>query len=208
MNEIIEKENIENLIYEIRGKQVMLDTDLAILYQVETKRINEAVKRNTLKFPERISWVLENDELKNLWSQNATANINVKSRVNPSVFTEQGVYMLATILKSKVATQVSIAIMDAFVHMRNYINYNKELLPNRVMLLEDQVNDNTKRINKLFDKFNVDNYKNYLFFDGQIYDAYSLLMDILTKAINEIIIIDNYAGKELLDILKILIRKS
>ena len=146
MNEIIEKENIENSIYEIRGKQVMLDTDLAILYQVETKRINEAVKRNTLKFPERISWVLENDELKNLWSQNATANINVKSRVYPRVFTEQGVYMLATILKSKVATQVSIAIMDAFVHMRHYIKYNKELLPNRVMLLEDQVNDNTKRI--------------------------------------------------------------
>ena len=208
MNEIIEKENIDNLIYEIRGKQVMLDTDLANLYQVETKRINEAIKNNTLKFPERFSFILTDYEKNNLWSNFSTANIKSMSRVNPRVFTEQGIYMLATILKSKVANQVSIAIMDAFVHMRHYINYNKELLPNRVMLLEDQVNDNTKRINKLFDKFNVDNYKNYLFFDGQIYDAYSLLMDILNKATNEIIIIDNYAGKELLDILKILIRKS
>ena len=102
MNEIIEKEiiNIEDMIYEVRGVEVMLDSDLAKLYHVETKRINEAVYRNKEKFPERISWSTNNDEVQNLWSQNATANISKKSRINPRVFTEQGVYMLATILKS------------------------------------------------------------------------------------------------------------
>ncbi len=138
MNEIIEKENIdiENMIYEIRGVEVFLDSDLAKLYQVETKRINEAVKNNPLKFPERFSFVLTDIEKKNLWSKFSTANISGMSRSNPRVFTEQGVYMLATILKSKVATQVSIAIMDTFVRMRHYINYNKSFLPNRFLLLE------------------------------------------------------------------------
>ena len=132
----------------------MLDSDLAKLYQVETKRINEAVARNKEKFPQRITWILDNYDLDILWSQNATANISCKSRVNPRVFTEQGVYMLATILKSKVAAEVSIKIMDTFVKMRHYINYNKLILPNRVLLLEDKVNSNTKRIDELFDKFN------------------------------------------------------
>ena len=205
MNEIIEKENIniENIIYEIRGVEVMLDSDLANLYHVETKRINEAVYRNKEKFPERISWITNDSEVKNLWSQNATANISNKSRSNPRVFTEQGIYMLATILKSKVATEVSIAIMDTFVKMRHYINYNKFLLPHRFMLLEDKVDNNTKRIDELFDKFNpTDISKNSLFFEGEFYDAYSLLLDILNKADNEIILIDNYVGKELLDLLK------
>ena len=210
MNEIMEKEmiNIDDMIYEVRGKQVMLDSDLAILYQVETKRINEAVKNNPDKFPERFSFVLDNFEKKNLWSKFSTANISNMSRVNPRVFTEQGVYMLATILKSKVATNVSIAIMDAFVKMRHYINYNYRVLPHRFLLLEDKVDDNTKRINELFDKFDPkDIVKDYIFFEGEFYDAYSVLLDILNEACNEIIIIDNYAGKELLDTLRNIDRK-
>ena len=133
MNEIIEKENIiiENLIYEVRGVQVMLDSDIAKLYQVETKRVNEAVKNNPFKFPERFSFVMTDLEKDILWSKFSTANISSKSRSNPRVFTEQGVYMLATVLKSKVATEVSIAIMDTFVKMRYYINYNKIFLPNK-----------------------------------------------------------------------------
>lgn len=102
----------------------MLDSDLATLYNVETKRINEAVKRNQDKFPERFTWQLENSELHILWSQNATAKINSKSRSNPRVFTEQGVAMLATVRKSSIATQVSISIMDAFVAMRHYLSNN------------------------------------------------------------------------------------
>lgn len=205
MNEIVKEKNtiIENLVYEIRGVEVMLDSDLAKLYQVETKRINEAVYRNKEKFPERISWITTDDEVNYLWSQNATANISSKSRTNPRVFTEQGVYMLATIIKSKVATEVSIRIMDTFVKMRHYINYNKSFLPHRLLLLEEKVDNNTKRIDELFDRFDPkDITRNYIFFEGEFYDAYSLLIDILNKSKEEIIIIDNYAGKELLDTLK------
>lgn len=116
--------------------------------------------------------------------------------------------MLATILKSKVATEVSIRIMDAFVKMRHYINFNRDLLPNRVLLLEEKVDNNTKRIDELFDKFNPnDIIKDYLIFDGEFYDAYSLLIDIFNRSLEEVIIIDNYAGKELLDITKDIERK-
>ena len=210
MNKVMEKEvvNIENMIYQIDGKEVMLDSDLANLYQVETKRINEAVKNNSEKFPRRFSFILNDDELENLWSKFSTANISKMSRANPRVFTEQGVYMLATILKSKVATEVSIRLMDTFVKMRHYINFNRELLPNRVLLLEEKVDNNTKRIDELFDKFNPnDIIKNYLIFEGEFYDAYSLILDIFNQSLEEVIIIDNYAGKELLDILKDVNRK-
>ena len=208
MNEIIEKEilNIENMIYEINGVEVMVDSDLAKLYQVETKRINEAVKNNPAKFPKRFSWVLANNEENNLRSKFSTSSLKSNyggRRYNTRVFTEQGIYMLATILKSKVATEVSIRIMDTFVKMRHYINYNKAFLPHKFMLLEEKVDNNTKRINELFDKFDPkDIVKDYLFFEGDFYNAYSVLMDILARAKEEIIIIDNYAGKELLDILK------
>ena len=124
MNDIVlkQEEKIENLIYEIRGKQVMLDTDLAKLYQVETKRINEAVSRNKEKFPERFCFRITEKEYDFLKSQFATSKGG--SRKGHAVFTEQGVAMLATILKSKIAAQVSIAIMDAFVAMRKYISSN------------------------------------------------------------------------------------
>ena len=173
---------------------------------METKRINEAVKNNPKKFPIRFSFILDADETENLRSKISTSSLENNyggRRYNPRVFTEQGIYMLATILKSKVATSVSITIMDTFVKMRHYINYNKTFLPHRVLLLEDKVDDNTKRINELFDNFDREDIaKNHIFFEGEFYDAYSLLLDILDKAENEIIIIDNYAGKELLDILK------
>ena len=210
MNEIVEKDviNIENMIYEIDGKEVMLDSDLAQLYNVETKRVNEAVYRNKEKFPNRISWITSDSEVDFLWSQNATANISSKSRNNPRVFTEQGVYMLATILKSKTATEVSIRIMDTFVKMRHYINYNKNVLPRRFLLLEDKVDENTKRIDVLFDKFNPKVItKNSIFFKNDIYDAYSVLLEIFDIAKEEIIIIDNYMGKVLLDKLRNINRK-
>ena len=121
--ELKEEIKIEDMIYEIRGKQVMLDSDLARLYQVETKRINEAVKNNMEKFPERFSWVLNVYEENDLRSKISTSNIRRGGRrYKTRVFTEQGVAMLATILKSKVATEVSINIMDAFVLMKKYIS--------------------------------------------------------------------------------------
>ena len=115
MNNIVEKElNIEDMIYEIRGKQVMLDSDLAKLYHVETKRINEAVKNNPKKFPERFSWKLTNDESKIFLVENFDQKIETRGGKykNPRVFTEQGVAMLSTILKSKEAIATSINIMD------------------------------------------------------------------------------------------------
>ncbi len=207
MNEIVEKEvNIEDMIYEVNGVEVMLDSDLAKLYHVETKRINEAVKNNPEKFPRRYSFVLDNEELSFLRSKFSTLEINGQGKYTkyaPRVFTEQGVYMLATILKSKVAIQTSIRIMDTFVKMRHYINYNNELLPRRFMLLEEKVDNNTKRIDELFDKFNPkDITNNSIFFENDIYDAYSVIVNIFNSSKEEIIIIDNYASKELLDMVR------
>ena len=213
MNEVMEKEtiHIENMIYEIDGKEVMLDSDLAKLYSVETKRINEAVKNNPDKFPDRFSWLLSIEETTKI-SRSKISTLNIKQGSNikygARVFTEQGIYMLATILKSKVATEVSIRIMDTFVRMRHYINYNKNVLPRRFLLLEDKVDENTKRIDELFDKFNPKEItKDSIFFKGDIYDAYSVLLEIFNLSKDEIIIIDNYVGKELLDDLKTLNKK-
>ena len=203
MNNLIEsKIKIEDLVYEVRGVEVMLDSDLAMLYEVETKRINEAYYRNIDKFPERISWKLTKDEANNLRSQFATSsgvNNYGGRRYLPRVFTEQGIYMLATILKSSVATKVSIAIMDTFVKMRHYINYNKYMLPNRMLLLEDKVDNNTKKINQLFDMFDPKEItKEYLFFENQLFKSHYVLNKIFESAKEEIIIVDNYADKELL----------
>ena len=213
MKEIVEKElNVENMIYEIDGKEVMLDSDLAKLYQVETKRINEAVKNNPEKFPERFSYVLDDKSMTFLRSKISTLEIKGQgkySKYAPRVFTEQGIYMLATVLKSSVATKVSIRIMDTFVHMRHYINFNRDFLPHKFMLLEEKVDINTKRIDELFDKFSPkDIAKNAMFLEGHFYDAYSLLLAIFDTAKEEIIIIDNYASKELLDILKNIDKKT
>ena len=196
---VIEKENIkiENVIYEIRGKQVMLDSDLAKLYYVETKRINEAVKNNMEKFPERFSWKLTGEESESFLVENFDQNLETRGgRYNcPRVFTEQGVAMLATILKSKVATQVSIRIMDAFVAMRKYIS--TELMEHNKMLINHE--NRLTLLENVFDNFKEET--NHIFFEGQIYDAYSLMRKIFEKAEESIVIIDNYVDKNILDIL-------
>ena len=205
MNEIIVKDNIkiENLIHEIRGKQVMLDSDLAKLYGVETKRINEAVKNNIEKFPERYCFQLNDKESNNLRSKISTSKINSHGgrRYNQRVFTEQGVYMLATILKSRVASEITIAIMDAFVIMKNIINTSliEQKYINSLVLEHD---NEIRLLQESFNKLSTKEKINHIFYNGQIYDAYSLLIDILNKAKKKIIIIDNYAGKELFDITK------
>ena len=203
MNEIVEKDviSIENMIYEIDGKEVMLDTDLAKLYNVETKRINEAVKNNPEKFPDRYLFRITDKEYNSLKSKFSTSKGG--SRKGHTAFVEQGIYMLATILKSDVATEISIRIMDTFVKMRHYIKYNEQLLPRKYLLLEEKVDNNTKRIDELFDKFNPKVItKNSIFFQNDIYDAYSVLLEIFDIAKEEIIIIDNYMGKVLLDELR------
>lgn len=200
MSQLLNKNAIENMIYEIRGKQVIFDSDLAILYGTETKRINEAVKNNPDKFPERFAWQLSNDEYINLKSKFSTSNSNNYGgrRKLPRVFTEQGVAMLATILKTKVATQVSVAIMDAFVAMRKYIadnNYER-----RISNIETKIIDYDNNFKLIFDKLDTKT-NNHLFYEGQIYDAYSLMLDIIDTSNSSIKIIDNYVDKRLLDIL-------
>ncbi len=192
--------NIEDLIYEIRGKQVMLDSDLAKLYNCTngTKEINQAVKRNIEKFPEDFYFMLTEQEYTNLKSQFVTSSLNSYGgrRNTPHVFTELGVAMLSSVLKTEIANKVSVNIIRAFVNMRKYIKTNliEQTYINNLVLEHDT------KINKILDK--LDNtVKNHIFFKGQIYDAYSLLLDIINKSKQEIIIIDNYADKKLLDIL-------
>ncbi|MBQ8901973.1 MAG: ORF6N domain-containing protein [Bacilli bacterium] len=200
MNELVDSK-IENMIYEIRGKQVMLDSDLAKLYGVETKRINEAVRRNPEKFPERFCWILTKLEETNLRSQIATSsntNNHGGKRYNSRVFTEQGVAMLATVLKSQIATQVSIQIMDAFVGMREYIGHHllgQKYINDMVIKHDNEI----KLLQDTFDGFKIKN--NHIFFENQMYDAYSLFLDILESSKESIVIIDNYADKKLLDLL-------
>ena len=209
MNSIIEKElNIENMIYEIRGKQVMLDSDLAKLYQCKngTKTINLAVKRHINRFPKRFMFQLTMEEYQNLRFQVETTN-NM-SRTLPYVFTEQGVAMLATILRTSVAEEVSIQIMDAFVAMRKYISNNfieQRYMYNQVMRNVEDIAENKKNIKLLqqsFEKLDSKKLINEIYFKGQIYDAYSKIKEIFKYTKKELIIIDNYADYTTLDIIK------
>ena len=209
MNEMAEIKDIESKIYNIRGVEVMLDSDLAEQYQCAngTKSINLAVKRNKDRFPSDFYFQLNEEEYNQICGFNLKLQNN-KIRSLPYVFTEQGVAMLATIIRTDVAAKVSIDIMRAFVRMRHYIKYNEQLLPRKYLLLEEKVDNNTKKIDELFDKFNPKVItKNSIFFQNDIYDAYSVLMEIFKLSEGEIIIIDNYAGKELFDILRIIHKK-
>ena len=212
MNEIIVKDNIkiENLIYEIRGKQVMLDSDLAMLYGCKngTKSLNLAVKRHINRFPERFMFQLTKEEYSSIYSRfqfetlnknNQKQGLNIKYL--PYVFTEQGVAMLSAILKTDVAEEISIKIMDAFVAMKNIINTSliEQKYINSLVLEHD---NEIRLLQESFNKLSTKEKINHIFYNGQIYDAFSLLIDILNKAKKEIIIIDNYAGKELFDITK------
>lgn len=197
MNELEVRNDLKDLIYEVRGKQVMMDSDLAILYKCKsgTKEINQTVKNNLAKFPERFCFKLAKRELEDLKSQHKVLTVNNKSRSLPTVFTEQGIYMLATILKGEVATNVTIKIMDTFVLMRKFISSG--LLENS--FYKDMVISHDYRIKILEEKFESRN--THLFYEGQIYDAYSLMVDIFNTSKIKIIIIDNYLDKTLLDII-------
>ena len=211
MNEIIEKEiKIENMIYEIRGKQVMLDSDVARLFGYETKYLNRQVLRNIERFPENYCFKLEKEEYEILKCQIGTSSYTENyggRRYLPFVFTEYGITMLAGILKSDVAVKASLKIVNTFIEMRRYIS--NELLEQRYMkdmlIKHDRdISNNTYEIKLLqesFDKMQSKELVNEIYFNGQIYDAYSKILDIISKAKNELIIIDNYADKTLLDMI-------
>ena len=194
--------SINDLIYNIRGKLVMLDADLAKLYQCinGTKDINKAVKRNEERFPEDFYFQLNEEEIRNLRFHFGTANVSNMTRTLPYVFAEQGVAMLSAVLKTNVASQVSVKIMRAFVEMKKYIATNN--FSNRISNLETKTIEHDNKINLILDKLSAKEVNNHIFYEGQIYDAYSLLINILNQSKKEIIIIDNYASKELFDIIK------
>ena len=201
MNElqVIDNKKIENMIYEIRGKQVMLDSDLAKLYHIETKRINEAVKNNPEKFPERYSFKLTDEESKiflveNFDQKNETRGGRYK---NHRVFTEEGCLMLGTILKSDVAVNTTLLVIEAFVAMKRFIS--SELLEQKY--INNKVFELDERVNLLENAFNTKAFSNEIFFEGQIFDAYYLLLNIFDSSKDSIIIIDNYASKELFKLL-------
>ena len=208
MNEIVDKEDkkIENMIYEVRGVQVMLDSDLARLYECVngTKSINLAVNRHLDRFPEDFYFQLTKEEYNCLKFQIETSNSGNNLggvRKLPYVFTEQGVAMLATILRTKIASNVSINIMRAFVKMRHYIGNNEYRISNiETKILE---HDNSiKLLQESFDKLEKKKKINDIYFNGQVYDAYSKILDIFKSAIRKLIIIDVYADKTILDIIR------
>ena len=189
---IINENSIKDKIYTTRNMQVMLDRDLAELYGVETKRINEAVKNNKDKFMDDFYFELNDFEFEFLRSKISTTSF-IKTRTNPKVFTEQGIYMLATILKSKVASQVTINLIKTFANMRKLISQNIALFE-RFERIENRLTIHDKNFNLLFkaleDKNNIPVQN--IFFDGQIYDAYSFVNDLIKLANSEIVLIDNY----------------
>jgi toxin-antitoxin system, toxin component, fic family len=200
----IDETGITNLIYTIRGKQVMIDSDLDSLYQVTTKRLNEQVSRNKNRFPAEFMFRLTKEEYENLRSQFVTSseeNTHGGRRYMPYAFTEQGIAMLSAVLKSDIAVDVSIKIMDTFVRMRNFF-ISKEDMFSRIDRVELKQLETDKKLEEVFNYIASNTeVKQKIFFDGQIYDAFSFIADLIGKAQGKLILIDNYVDVNTLNIL-------
>ena len=222
LNVVTYGEDIRNLIYTVRGKQVMLDSDVAMLYHYETKKINQTVKRNIERFPENFCFQLTEEEVQSLRSQFATLKVEEQNKALrsqfvtlnktgrgkhrkylPYVFTEQGIAMLSGLVKNDIAVQVSINIMNAFVEMRKFILNNGQVFE-RLTKVEYKLLEYDKKFNMVFDELQKDKeteFKQKIFFEGQIYDSYSLIIDIIKRAKAKIVIIDNYIDDSILKML-------
>lgn len=201
---IVDNIEIQNMIYTIRGKQVMVDSDLATLYQVTTKRLNEQVRRNKNRFPSEFMFRLTAEEYEYLRSQNATSsedNAHGGRRYMPYVFTEQGIAMLSAVLKSDIAVEVSVKIMNSFVEMRNFLLSNREMFA-RLDRVELKQLETDKKLEEVFNYIETNTeVRQNIFFDGQIYDAFSFIVGLIKKARKEITLIDNYVDLNTLNIL-------
>ena len=201
---IVDNREIQNMIYTFRGKQVMVDSDLAILYQVTTKRLNEQVRRNKNRFPSEFMFQLTSEEYEYLRSHFATSsedNAHGGRRYMPYAFTEQGIAMLSAVLKSDVAVEVSIKIMNSFVEMRRFLFSNKEMFA-RLDRVELKQLETDKKLEEVFNYIASNTeVKQNIFFNGQIYDAFSFIVQLVKKAKKEIILIDNYVDVNTLNIL-------
>ncbi len=200
----LDNEEIKNLIYTIRGKQVMLDSDVARLFEYATKDLNRNVKNNIERFPEYYCFQLTNEEYKSLRCKNFTLNENGRGQHRkylPYVFTEYGITMLAGLLKSEVAVNVSIRIVNTFIEMRKFLSSNNQIFE-RLTSVEYKLLDHDKKFDEVFNLLQLEeNIKQRIFFDGQIFDAYSLIIDIIKRANNKILIIDNYIDDSILKML-------
>jgi phage regulator Rha-like protein len=211
---VLENQYIQNNIYTIRGIQVMLDEDLAVLYGVESKRLNEQVKRNIERFPENFRFQLTEKEFENLRSQFVTLSLDdsLRSQIAtlesqrgkhrkylPYVFTEQGVSMLSAVLRSPTAIDVSIKIIDSFVEMRKFILSNANMF-GRFERIEQRLSLHDEKFNKLFNAIEEKGtpQKQHIFYDGQIFDAYLFVSDIIKSAKSSIKLIDNYIDESTL----------
>ncbi|MDE5437563.1 ORF6N domain-containing protein [Elizabethkingia meningoseptica] len=200
---IINPKEIQNLIYTIRGKQVMMDSDLASLYQVETKNLNKAVKRNMERFPVSFCFQLTEEETQNLRFQFGTSSLNYGGRrYLPYVFTEQGVAMASAILRSDIAIKVSVEIMEAFVEMRRILISNASLF-HRLENIELKQLQADQKFEELFKALESDKLHSEkgIFYNGQVFDAYTFVSDIIRSANNSIILLDNYVDDTVLTLL-------
>jgi hypothetical protein len=213
-NELTVIEDIQSQIYTIRGVQVMLDEDLASLYHVETRVLNQAVKRNKDRFPEQFCFQLTAEEYERLRSQIVilegdaaltSQDVTLESRRGkhrkylPYAFTEQGVAMLSAVLKSNVAVQMSVQIINAFVAMRRFISSNAHIFQ-RLDTLEIKQLETDKKINHVLNAIESKEIqpKQGIFFEGQIFDAYNFVADLIRTARTSITIIDNYVDDTVL----------
>lgn len=204
-----EIKDIGSMVYIIRGRQVMIDSDLATLYQVETKNLNRAASRNADRFPEDFRFRLTKEEFDGLRFQIGTSNegqsVRGGRRYYPYAYTEQGISMLASVLHSKIAVQVSINIMRTFVEMRRFIA-NNAVLFEKISEVELRQLAYQKETNEKFDKVfaYIEDHaesEQKIFYDGQIYDAFGFISELIQKAEKEIILIDGYVDVDTLNIL-------
>lgn len=200
MNEIIQTEqNITSKIFTIRGIQVMIDRDLASLYQIETKVFNQAIKRNIKRFPASFRFQLIEDEKDELVTNCDRFKALKHSSSNPYAFTEQGVSMLSAVLKSDVAIEVSIKIIESFVGMRKFITSNS-LMFQKFERIEQRLSLHDENFNKIFNAIEDKSIKpkQGIFYDGQMFDAYVFVADIIKGAKHSIILIDNFVDETVL----------
>lgn len=198
---IVHNKEIQSMIYTFRGSQVMIDRDLAYLYNVETKALNQAVKRNINRFPESFRFQISDDEKDELVTNCDRFKTLKHSSLNPYAYTEQGIAMLSAVLRSDVAVEVSIKIMNSFVEMRKFLLSNREMFA-RLYRVELKQLETDKKLEEVFDYIaTTKEVKQKIFFNGQIYDAFSLMVEIVEKAEKELILIDNYVDVNTLNIL-------
>ena len=210
--QILNKQTIESMIYTIRGQKVMLDFDLARIYGYSTKRFNEQVKNNIEKFPDRYRFQLRTDELNIILRSKKSTSSWGGQRYSPYAFTEQGIYMLMTVLKGDLATKQSIALIDTFKEMKDYIIENSNLSDiNEILKLNNIVNEHSNKIDVIENKLNVvmknfideDTYKHFVFQNGKKIEADVAIQSIFKRAKKSIIVVDDYIDIKTLQLLKI-----